>query len=55
MFTSFRAVRIGATVKVYMGADWQRGTVKASTESYACVQLTHRLITVYDLRNIKPS
>jgi len=55
MFISFRAIREGAAVKVYMGADWQRGIVKFTTASYACIQLTHRLITVYDLRNIKPS
>ena len=55
MFTNFGAIRTGTTVKVYMGADWQRGTVRGSTNSYATVQLMHRLVTVYDLRNIKPS
>lgn len=55
MFTSFGAIRTGTSVKVYMGADWQRGTVRSSAASYCCVQLTHRLVTVYDLRNIKPS
>jgi len=55
MFTSFRAIPKGTTVKVYMGADWQRGTVKSTSATYVCVQLLHRLITVYDLRNIKSS
>jgi|694.fasta_scaffold10016_4 hypothetical protein len=55
MFPSFGAIRVGTPVKVYMGADWQRGFVRVCESSYVCVQLTHRLITVYDLRNIKPS
>ena len=53
MFTSFRAIRIGTAVKVYMGADWQRGNVHSTTASSCCVQLLKRIVTVYDLRNIK--
>lgn len=55
MFSNFGAIRNGSSVKVYMGADWQKGLVKATCNSSCTVQLVKRLVTVYDLRNIKPS
>ena len=55
MFTNFGAIRTGSTVKVYMGAGWDRGTVRLVSGSSCCVQLAKRMVTVYDLRNIKPA
>jgi len=55
MFSNFRVIRLGATVKVYMGAGWDKGVVRSVTASACCVQLAKRMVTVYDLRNIKPS
>jgi hypothetical protein len=55
MFSNFGAIRLGATVKVYMGAGWDKGVVRAVAPGSCCVQLAKRLITVYDLRNIKPA
>lgn len=55
MFSNFGAIRNGIAVKVYMGADWQKGYVKVTAPSSCGVQLSNRLVTVYDLRNIKPA
>lgn len=55
MFSNFGAIRYGTAVKVYMGADWQKGIVKITSATSCSVQLSNRLITVYDLRNIKPT
>jgi len=55
MFTSFGAIRRDSRVKIYMGADWQRGLVLSTTATSCCVQLPTRITTVYDLRNIKPA
>jgi hypothetical protein len=53
MFSNFGAIRTGSTVKVFMGAGWDKGTVHMVSGSSCCVQLAKRMVTVYDLRNIK--
>lgn len=55
MFSNFGAIRHGTAVKVFMGADWQKGTVKVTSATSCSVQVSNRLIAVYDLRNIKPA
>ena len=55
MFTNFGSIRRDVKVKVYMGADWQRGYVIGTSATSCSVQLPTRAVTVYDLRNIKPA
>jgi hypothetical protein len=53
MFTNWGSIRTGTAVKIFMGAGWEKGTVKLTSKSSACVQLAKRMVTVYDLRNIR--
>lgn len=55
MFSSFKSIRRGTPVKVYMGAEWAKGTVHSTMAGAAMVQIARRIVTVYDLRNIKPT
>lgn len=55
MFSSFKSIRRGTPVKVYMGAEWTKGTVHSTMTGAVAVQIAKRIVTVYDLRNIKPS
>lgn len=55
MFSNFKSIRRGTPVKVYMGAEWAKGTVHATSTGAVAVQIAKRIVTVYDLRNIKPS
>lgn len=54
MFTSFKSIRRGTPVKVYMGAEWTKGTVHSTMAGAVAVQIAKRIVTIYDLRNIKP-
>jgi hypothetical protein len=53
MFDSFRSIRRGASVKIFMGAGWEKGIVIESGADRCAVRIAKRITTVYDLRNIK--
>jgi hypothetical protein len=55
MFDSFRSIRIGTSVKIFMGAGWEKGTVMQTGSDRCQVQIAKRTTTIYDLRNIKRS
>ena len=49
----FSHVRIGEKCKVYLGANWETGTVLSKRPDSVIVQLAKRMVRVFDSRNVK--
>jgi len=53
VISNWGALRIGQTVKIFMGAGWLKGTVRTKFTDSVVIQLDRRTARCYDLRNIK--
>jgi sRNA-binding protein len=53
VISNWGVLRIGQTVKIFMGAGWLKGTVRTKFKDSVVIQLDRRTARCYDLRNIQ--
>ena len=53
MISNWGTLRVGQSVKVFMGAGWLKGTMRTKFKDSVVVQLDRRTARCYGLRNIK--
>ena len=49
----FGHVRNGESCKVFVGAGWEKGIVVSKQKDSITVQLSKRMVRVFDSRNVK--